>query len=184
MVVADDRITADDSYGLACQGVGLLWKSDFQNARQMLQAMARRADRPPRKPAKPTSPVSPGQAFHLYRQSRAQRARTLGMLLIPLDAEGVTSKDAAARLKLHPYFVQKLYAQTRNYSERELLDATVRPAELDHAPEAAVEQALLAIVAQANQLVVDDRHRLAPAGQLARVFGAYAKREEVEAEAA
>ena len=50
-----------------------------------------------------------------------------------LDAEGVTSKDAAARLKLHPYFVQKLYSQTRNYSERELLDATVRLAELDHA---------------------------------------------------
>jgi DNA polymerase-3 subunit delta len=50
-----------------------------------------------------------------------------------LEAEGLTSKDAAARLKLHPYFVQKLYAQTRNYSERELRDATVRLAELDHA---------------------------------------------------
>jgi DNA polymerase-3 subunit delta len=50
-----------------------------------------------------------------------------------LEAEGLTSKDAAARLKLHPYFVQKLYAQTRNYSDRELRDATVRLAELDHA---------------------------------------------------
>jgi DNA polymerase III subunit delta len=50
-----------------------------------------------------------------------------------LDSEGVASKDAAARLKLHPYYVQKLYAQARNYSERELRDATVRLAELDHA---------------------------------------------------
>ena len=41
-----------------------------------------------------------------------------------LDSEGVASKDAAARLKLHPYYVQKLYAQARNYSERELRDAT------------------------------------------------------------
>jgi DNA polymerase-3 subunit delta len=50
-----------------------------------------------------------------------------------LDSEGVASKDAAARLKLHPYYVQKLYGQARNYSERELRDATVRLAELDHA---------------------------------------------------
>jgi DNA polymerase-3 subunit delta len=50
-----------------------------------------------------------------------------------LDSEGVASKDAAARLKLHPYHVQKLYGQARNYSERELRDATVRLAELDHA---------------------------------------------------
>jgi DNA polymerase III delta subunit len=50
-----------------------------------------------------------------------------------LDSEGVASKEAAARLKLHPYYVQKLYAQARNYSERELRDATIRLAELDHA---------------------------------------------------
>ena len=35
-VVVDDRITADDAYGQACQGVALLWRGDFQNARQML----------------------------------------------------------------------------------------------------------------------------------------------------
>ena len=35
--------------GLACQGTALLWRGDFQNARQMLTALASRADRPPRK---------------------------------------------------------------------------------------------------------------------------------------
>jgi methylase of polypeptide subunit release factors len=85
VLIADDRMTADDAYGHACQGVALLWRGDFQNARQMLNAMASRADRPPRKPA--ATPKSPADAFNLERQSRAQRARTLGMLLIPLEAD-------------------------------------------------------------------------------------------------
>src|SRR5581483_8585932 len=50
-----------------------------------------------------------------------------------LEAEGVTAKDAAARLKMHPFYVQKLYAQARNYSGEELDGATVRLAALDHA---------------------------------------------------
>ncbi|NED50576.1 methyltransferase, partial [Micromonospora aurantiaca] len=53
-------------------------------ARQLLQAMARRIDRPPRRPKRKPEP-SQAQAFHLHRQARAQRARTLGMLLIPFD---------------------------------------------------------------------------------------------------
>jgi len=92
VVIADDTITADDAYGLASQGIGLLWRGDFQNARQMLTALANRADKPQRKPGKnrPAAGVaakSPVDAFNAERQARAQRARTLGMLLIPLDAD-------------------------------------------------------------------------------------------------
>lgn len=50
-----------------------------------------------------------------------------------LDADGVEAKEAASRLKLHPFYVRKLYAQARNYSVDELRTATVRLAELDHA---------------------------------------------------
>jgi DNA polymerase-3 subunit delta len=50
-----------------------------------------------------------------------------------LDADGVEAKEAASRLKLHPFYVRKLYAQARNYSVDELRAATVRLAELDHA---------------------------------------------------
>jgi DNA polymerase III subunit delta len=50
-----------------------------------------------------------------------------------LEAEGLSSKDAAARLKQHPFYVQKLYAQARNFSPEELRQATVRLAQLDHA---------------------------------------------------
>jgi len=90
VVVADDHITADDAYGLACQGTALLWRGDFQNARQMLLALASRADRQPRKQKTSTAssvPASPIEAFHLYRQARSQRARTLGALLMPLDED-------------------------------------------------------------------------------------------------
>jgi DNA polymerase-3 subunit delta len=50
-----------------------------------------------------------------------------------LDAEGVTAKEAASRLKRHPFYVQKLYAQARNFADEELREATLRLAALDHA---------------------------------------------------
>jgi len=82
--VADDHITADNAYRLACEGTALLWRGDFQNARQLLQAMARRADARPRK-AKP-QPATPKDAFNLHRLAQSQRARALGMLLLPFEA--------------------------------------------------------------------------------------------------
>ncbi len=85
VVIADDTIKADDAYRLACEGTALLWRGDFQNARQLLQAMARRADEQPRKPKK--IPATAAVAFHLHRQAQSQRARTLGMLLIPFNAD-------------------------------------------------------------------------------------------------
>jgi len=50
-----------------------------------------------------------------------------------LEAAGVTSRDAAAKLKRNPFYVQKLYEQSRNHSVEDLRDATVRLARLDHA---------------------------------------------------
>lgn len=88
MAIADDRMTADVAYGLACQGTALLWRGDFQNARQLLAAMARRTERRPRKAkaaAASAAPPSPSEGFHRHRQMQSQRARTLGMLLVPLD---------------------------------------------------------------------------------------------------
>lgn len=82
VVIADDRLRADAAYRLASEGTALLWRGDFQNARQLLQAMARRIDRKPCKAA-----ASPTEAFHFYRQAQSQRARTLGMLLLPLEAD-------------------------------------------------------------------------------------------------
>lgn len=83
MAIVDDRITADQAYGLACQGTALLWRGDFQNARQLLAALGKRSDRGPRK----AKAATPAEAFNRHRQLQAQRARTLGMLLVELDGE-------------------------------------------------------------------------------------------------
>lgn len=85
--VADDRMTADAAYRLAAAGTALLWRGDFQNARQLLQALARRVDRkaPRGKPAQ--SNPSLLEAFHQQRQQQAQRAELLSKLLIPIETD-------------------------------------------------------------------------------------------------
>jgi precorrin-6B methylase 2 len=86
VVVGDDRMSADAAYRLACEGTAILWRGDFQNARQLLQAMARRADKP-RKAPSPASLAPPREAFNLHRLAQSQRARTLGMLLLQFEAD-------------------------------------------------------------------------------------------------
>jgi methylase of polypeptide subunit release factors len=93
VVIANDQTPADVAYRLACEGTALLWRGDFQNARQLLQALARRADHKggkakQAKASRAAAPApSPAAAFHLHRQAQSQRARTLAMLLIPFDAD-------------------------------------------------------------------------------------------------
>ncbi|MER7787849.1 class I SAM-dependent methyltransferase [Streptomyces sp. NPDC097640] len=88
VTTADDRMTADTAYRLACEGTALLWRGDYRGARQLLTAMARRADRGPRRPRPRRAPAaSPAEAFHQHRQAQSRRARVLGMLLIPLDGD-------------------------------------------------------------------------------------------------
>jgi SAM-dependent methyltransferase len=102
VVIADDTITADAAYDLACQGTAILWRGDFQNARQILVALASRADRPPRKrrlKAASAAPASPAEAFHRHRLARSQRARTLGLLLVQLDADYAIPLRRAPDLK-------------------------------------------------------------------------------------
>ena len=85
VTIADDRTTADTAFRLASEGTALLWRGDFQNARQLLQAMARRIDRKPARTAG-SAEIFP-ETFHLYRQAQSQRARTLGMLLLPFEED-------------------------------------------------------------------------------------------------
>ncbi len=84
VLIADDTINADTAYRLACEGKAMLWRGDFHNARQLLQAMARRCDqkKPSKKAKQETAPIDLKQAFNLHRVAQAQRSRVLGMLLI------------------------------------------------------------------------------------------------------
>ena len=98
VVLADDTLSADSAYRMACEGTGLLWRGDFQNARLLLQALARRIDKPPKASktakmerkkalAQADTGAPSGEAFHLHRQAQAQRARVLGMVLIEFGAD-------------------------------------------------------------------------------------------------
>ncbi len=114
VVLADDTITADAAYQLACEGTAMLWQGDFHNARQLLQALARRVDQPAKRTqrkqlGKKRADAQPalagstsdaaapalGRAFHLHRQAQAQRARVLSMVLLPFNADyGVALRRA------------------------------------------------------------------------------------------
>ncbi|MHA7270768.1 methyltransferase [Arthrobacter sp. HLT1-20] len=80
VLAVDDSLTADDAYRLAAQGTALLWQGDYHNARQLLSAMARRLPTFSRHDGE-----SVAQAFYRYRQGRTQRARMLGLVLVPLE---------------------------------------------------------------------------------------------------
>jgi methylase of polypeptide subunit release factors len=99
--VVDDRLGADEAFRLASEGTGLLWRGDFHNARQLLQALARRAEPKPARPCRgapaggPTHETpreapreDPLAFFHRHRMQQAQRARILGMVLVEFDAQG------------------------------------------------------------------------------------------------
>jgi hypothetical protein len=93
VVLADDTMSADTAYRLACEGVGLLWQGDFHNARMLVQALARRTDRLPERQQFKARKQSAGlaaehraaEAFHQHRLAQSQRARVLAMVLVPLD---------------------------------------------------------------------------------------------------
>jgi len=90
--LADDTLTADIAYRLACEGTAMLYKGDFQNARQLLQALVRRVDKPSKKSTRvdrvaKEQTKTPLDTFNLYRLAQSQRARILGMVLVPINAD-------------------------------------------------------------------------------------------------
>jgi len=99
MVAADDTMSADSAYRLACEGTGLLWQGDFHNARLLLQALARRTERKPKKSKKPEPEIAPAQAFNMHRQALGQRARILAMVIVPLDGDYTIPLRRAPDLK-------------------------------------------------------------------------------------
>ena len=122
VIVADDTLKADAAYHHACEGTAMLWRGDFQNAKMLLQAIARRADNRARASVKPdATPVAFPQAFHLHRQGQAQRARMLGMLLIPFDAGHTIPLGRAPDVQLACYQIHGAANDPYVTSLRELL---------------------------------------------------------------
>jgi DNA polymerase-3 subunit delta len=103
--------------------------------------------------------------FERERQRRDAAAKLAGALaghlgrlraLKRLASEGVKPKEAAERLRLHPFRTQKLYAQAEGFSSEELDDAVIRLAALDGAlkgqsklaPDLEVQRTLVALSAR------------------------------------
>lgn len=89
LLVVDDSITADRAYRLICEGTSLLWRGDFHNGKQLLQALARRVDKRPKRYRRKRTVAADAAAprdlsFHQVRQQRSRRAQLLNSLLIPL----------------------------------------------------------------------------------------------------
>jgi methylase of polypeptide subunit release factors len=90
LVLADDTMNADTAYRLALEGTGLLWLGDFQNARQLLQALVRRIEHKGGRAKRAKAAARPAtltEQFHRHRLAQLQRARTLAMVLIPFEAD-------------------------------------------------------------------------------------------------
>lgn len=126
VITADDTLTADVAYRLACEGTAMLWTGDFQNAKQLLQALIRRVDKPSKKSQRvdrleKEKTRAPKDLFNLHRLSQSQRARILGMILIPINADHSISLRRAPELAqacMEAYGVQE---QGYVVSLRELL---------------------------------------------------------------
>ena len=102
IVIVDDKTTADEAYRLACAGTSMLYRGDFHNAKQLLQAITRRIEntekrseqRKLKKVASQATKLNsesisePNQIpnlFHQQRQTTTQRSRLLSRLLLELD---------------------------------------------------------------------------------------------------
>lgn len=99
----DDTLSADTAFRKASEGTALVWEGDFQNARQLLSALARRLDvrkqdraakaskgnkaRAGHSDAQPAGAVQDASVFHAYRMAQSNRARILGMVWVVLDRD-------------------------------------------------------------------------------------------------
>ena len=123
---AGDRISARDvealAVGRADTAIFALtdaWgRRDVAAALAACEALLERSDRP-RRDELPR--LVGALAAHV---ARVQAARLLA-------AEGLRARDAAPRLKAHPFVAEKAFAQAANFSVDELRDAIVRLAQLD-----------------------------------------------------
>jgi methylase of polypeptide subunit release factors len=97
VVIADDTTSAKVAYKLICEGTGFLYKGDFQNAKQLLQAITRKIDSKLIIPAENLT-----QAFHQHRARQIQRANITNKILIELNhgacdlKRAPNTKDAVA----------------------------------------------------------------------------------------
>jgi SAM-dependent methyltransferase len=94
----DDTLPTNAAFKAISDGTGLLWRGDFHNGRQLLQALGRRVDRPPREntpragasastPAPADATARARDAFGRHRAAQARRAALLGRVLVQFEPD-------------------------------------------------------------------------------------------------
>ena len=117
--VADDTLAADQAFKLASEGVGLLWQGDFHNAKQLIQALARRYDSRQKKKSK--APAVFPEAFHQHRLRQLNRSRLLGSVVIRLESDGTIALRRAPDVREAVHAAYGALSAPRLISLRELL---------------------------------------------------------------
>jgi methylase of polypeptide subunit release factors len=100
LLSVDDTFPANAAFRLVSEGTGLLWRGDFQNGRQLLQALGRRVDKPAREhaphkgtpasaslPARADAAALARDAFTRHREGQARRAALLGRVLVKFEPD-------------------------------------------------------------------------------------------------
>ncbi|MGW8762487.1 methyltransferase [Streptomyces sp. NPDC055815] len=82
IVSVPDTVSVAAAHRMMAKGSAVLWSGDYPSARRLLAALGRRTE-PKHTPLAQT----PAEAFERHRRDRARRARLLGRLLIPFDAD-------------------------------------------------------------------------------------------------
>jgi methylase of polypeptide subunit release factors len=116
--VVDDTLTADAAYKLVKAGTGLLWRGDFQNARQLQSALVRRIDHSRRAPE-----LTLRVAFERHRTEALTRSRLLGLLLVQLDADSALPLRRAPDVRAAAIATYGSATESSVTSLRELLGA-------------------------------------------------------------
>jgi len=95
----DDRIPAAVAARRLQEGTALVWRGDYHNARQLLQAVGRRLEG---RPQKAGAQLPLREIFHRGRLRQAQQAAVLARLLVPLAGTRIAlarAPDAADALQ-------------------------------------------------------------------------------------
>ncbi len=83
--VVDDRLNAETAFRLLSSGTALLWRGDWMNARQLMQALTRRVDQHFAWRGDPAP--APAELFARHRERQGQRAALLARFLVPLGPD-------------------------------------------------------------------------------------------------
>ena len=78
-----EAVRAERVHRLVSSGSAILWRGDYHQAREVVDALARRIDRTRNRRSMPTDLR---ERFHRERMARTQRAQLLGRVLVPLEA--------------------------------------------------------------------------------------------------